>query len=271
MIAMTRTQTQISIGILLTLLTAALIIYVGLTEEKRMSSYAAAQQAEAIEVGADLFEINCSGCHGLKAQGIPGLAPPLNDRYFFTQRLEEVGWEGSLEDYIIATISTGRPVSTRPDQYPGGGSPAMPAWSEEYGGPLREDQIRNIAAFIMNWKPIALGQAEIAELPTPTPRPEEADNPIARGQRVFTERGCGGCHTIQGLSAGTLAPNLTQIGKVAASRKPDLSAEEYIRESILTPTAFVVEGYQPIMPQNYGEQLSQQELDDLVAFLLAQK
>ncbi|HEY63384.1 MAG TPA: cytochrome C, partial [Caldilineae bacterium] len=49
------------------------------------------------------------------------------------------------------------------------------------------------------------------------------------------------------------------------------SAEDYIRESILSPKAFVVEGFQPLMPQNYGEQLSQQELDDLVAFLLAQR
>jgi len=266
---MSRTETQISLGVLLTLLTAAVIVLVGLREEDRMARYAAEQKAEAIEVGAELFEVNCSGCHGLKGQGIPGLAPPLNDRHFFTERLKEVGWEGSLEDYIIATISTGRPVSTRPEQYPGGGKPAMPAWAQRYGGPLRDDQIRNIAAFILNWEPIALGKVKVTEISTPPP--EEAKDPIARGRQVFVERGCGGCHTIQGVSAGTIGPNLTQIGEIAATRKEGFSAEDYIRESILSPKAFVVEGFQPLMPQNYGEQLSQQELDDLVAFLLAQR
>jgi hypothetical protein len=51
-----------------------------------------------------------------------------------------------------------------------------------------------------------------------------------------------------------------------------VSAEDYIRNSILNPNAFVVEGYQSnVMPQNYGQQLSNQELDDLLEFLLAQE
>ncbi len=268
---MTRVQIEIFLGTILVIITAAVIIIVGLNEEERMAQMAQAQHAEAIEVGAELFEINCSGCHGLKGEGIPGLAPPLNNRYFFTQRLKDVGWSGTLEDYIISTVSAGRVASTRPDQYPGAGHPAMPTWSERYGGPLRDDQIRNIAAFILNWESTALGQTELKELPTPTPSAAEQADPVARGRQVFTSRGCGGCHTIQGISTGTVAPNLSQIGTVAATRKEGMSAEDYIRESILNPDAFVVEGYQPIMPKNFGDQLSQQELDDLVAFLLAQK
>ena len=269
---MARTQLEIFFGLTLVSIAVAVLVYVGLTEETRMAQWARSQQAEAIEVGASLFEINCSGCHGLKGEGIPGLAPPLNDRHFFTERLEEVGWEGTLEDYIVSTISTGRPVSTRPEQYVGGGKPAMPAWSERFGGPLRDDQIRDIAAFILNWEATALGQVELAELPTPVPGSEEAGSPVTRGQQVFLSSGCSGCHTLGTLSAGTVGPNLTQIGEVAATRKEGYSPEEYIRESILDPNAFVVEGYQAnIMPQNYGEQLGQQALDDLVAFLLAQK
>lgn len=269
---MTRTQAEIFFGLVLVSIAVAVLILVGFNEEIRMVQFAQAYQAEAIEVGADLFEVNCTGCHGLKGDGIQGLAPSLNDRHFFTQRLQEVGWEGTLQDYIIATVSTGRSVSTRPEQYVGGGKPAMPAWSQQYGGPLREDQIRDIATFILNWEPTAMGEAELAALPTPTPAPEEAGDPVARGRQLFTERGCGGCHTIEGVSTGAVAPNLTQIGKVGATREEGVSAEEYIRGSILNPNAYVVEGYQPnLMPQNYGEQLSQQELDDLVAFLLAQE
>ncbi len=69
-----------------------------------------------------------------------------------------------------------------------------------------------------------------------------------------------------------MGPNLTQISKVGATRRDGVSAEDYIRESILNTNTFVVDGYQPnIMPQNYGEQLSGRELDDLIEFLLAQE
>lgn len=269
---MNRTQIEILLGLALVAIAGAVIIFVGFNEERRMAEYAQAQEAKAIEVGADLFETNCSGCHGIKGEGIPGLAPPLNDSHFFTARLQEVGWQGTLEDYVISTVSTGRAVSTRPDQYPGGGKPAMPTWSERFGGPLREDQVRDIAAFVLNWEATALGGVELAALPTPTPGAEEAADPTASGQQVYQNSGCGGCHAIEGLSVGAVGPNLEQIGEVAATRKPDYSAEKYVQESILNPNAYVVEGYSAnIMPQNYGQQLSQQELDDLVTFLLAQK
>lgn len=46
-----------------------------------------------------------------------------------------------------------------------------------------------------------------------------------------------------------------------------LSAEEYLRESIIDPRAFVVEGYQSIM-QSFKFLLSEEDVDGLVAFLL---
>jgi len=268
---MARTQLEIFFGLLLVSIAVLVIIYSGFNEENRMIAWNQSHQAEAVEVGAELFGNNCSGCHGAKGEGIQGLAPALNDRYFFTNRVKDVGWQGSLEDYIISTVSTGRVVSTRPE-YVGGGKPAMPTWSERYGGPLRDDQIRNIAAFVLNWEATAMGQVQLAELPTATPSPEEAADPVARGKQVFMTAGCTGCHTIDGISNGVVGPNLTKIGEVAATRKDGASAEEYVRESIQNPNAQVVEGFQPnLMPQNYSQQLSNKQLDDLVAFLLAQK
>ncbi len=112
----------------------------------------------------------------------------------------------------------------------------------------------------------------LEELPTPSPSAEELSDPVARGQRVFLESGCIGCHTIEGLSAGTVGPNLTQFGTEAADMVAGLSAEQYIRQLILMPNAFVIEGYpENVMPQNFGEVLNQGQLDDLVVFLLAQK
>lgn len=269
---MSRIQVQIFLGILLVIATSVLLIVVGFNEEQRMAEYVDAQNAQAIEVGAKLFETNCSGCHGPQGEGIPGLCPPLNDAYFFTDRLTEVGWSGALDDYIVSTVSSGRMTSTRPDQYAGQGRPAMPAWSEQYGGPLREDQIRSIAAFVMNWEATAVEGVTLEAPPTPTLAPEQVDDPVARGQRVYLDNGCGGCHTIEGLSAGVVGPPLTLIGDVATTRIDGYSAEDYIRESILHPNAFVVEGFpENVMPQTFGETIAEPALDDLITFLLAQK
>ena len=267
---MSRFNLEILLGAILVTITTVILIIYGFNEEDRMAKESASQQARAIEVGAGLFENNCSGCHGLKGEGIAGLCPPLNDAEFFTSRMKEVGWSGSLEDYIVSVVASGRAASTRPDQYAGQGNPAMPAWSEQYGGPLRDDQIHNLAQFVLNWESTALEDYVLEELATPTPSPEEEADPVARGQRVYLDTGCGGCHTIEGLSAGNVGPNQTNIASVAATRVPGMSAEEYILESIIDPSAYVVEGYpDDVMPKNYSELLSSDEISDLVAFFLS--
>ncbi len=49
-----------------------------------------------------------------------------------------------------------------------------------------------------------------------------------------------------------------------------MSAEEYLRESIVDPSAFVVEGYSDAMPKSFRILLSEEDIDNLVAFLLTQ-
>jgi mono/diheme cytochrome c family protein len=263
---MLRVTIQISLGILLVLAASIALIYYGFNEENRMVEYEFGVDARAIEVGADLFENNCSGCHGLTGEGIPGLCPPLNDGYFFTERLEEVGWNGTLEDYIVSTVASGRLESTRPE-YVGGGSPAMPAWSDQFGGPLRDDQIRDIARFVINWEATAIGVYEPEEVTEP-----EVDDPLVRGAAVYTQSGCGGCHVLGDLSSGVVGPQLTKIGEVGTIRIDGYTAEEYILESILDPNAYIVEGYDPdIMPKTFGETITSTALDDLVLFLANQK
>ena len=44
--------------------------------------------------------------------------------------------------------------------------------------------------------------------------------------------------------------------------------DEYIRESIIDPNAKVVEGFQPsVMPQNYGDTLSDEDIEAIIAFI----
>jgi hypothetical protein len=52
---------------------------------------------------------------------------------------------------------------------------------------------------------------------------------------------------------------------------PGLSAEEYLRQSILDPNAYVVQGFPAgQMFQNFAEVLTEDEIDALIAFLLTQ-
>jgi len=97
-----------------------------------------------------------------------------------------------------------------------------------------------------------------------------ATEPIARGAQVFSEKNCGSCHQI-GTDGGTGGPSLTHIGTVAESREPGTSAEDYIRQSVLDPGAYVVPGYPDTMPRGLARGLSQEDFDDLVRYLLTLK
>lgn len=55
-----------------------------------------------------------------------------------------------------------------------------------------------------------------------------------------------------------------------AASPTDLLAEEYLRESIIDPGAYLVEGYRNNMEQGYKYLLGEEDIDDLVAFMLTQ-
>lgn len=265
---MKRIQLEIVLGTILVLLTTAMVLVLAFREPQRMGQYEVQQRAGLIEFGATVFTNNCTSCHGSQGQGVAGVAPSLRDEHFFTERLAEVGWQGGLEDYIVAVVTTGRQISTRPQLYAGmtGTTPVMPTWSEKFGGPLRDDQIRAVAAFIMNFEPYALGLVPTA---VPVGPVVDESSPEGRGQVVFAAQGCTACHAISGISTGNVGPALDGLAGRSGDRVADLSAEEYIRQSILDPNAYIVEGYaEGIMPQNFGELIGEDELNDLVAFLL---
>lgn len=281
---MTRFNLQILLGTLLILATSVIVLLYGLNEEKRMGETKRAVRARAIEEGAELFEQQCSRCHGTQGAGIPGLCPPLNDRYFFDQRLKDVGWSGGLEDYIVATASSGRLTSTRPETYPGQGVPAMPAFSDHFGGPLREDQIRNIAVFIMNWEEAA----ELVAAPEAPSGPtvgtditkELPQGDPAAGEALAASLGCTACHVAAPTGpAWPPTENEAGIGERAITRFTQsdytgnaASAKEYLFESITLSNLYLVPGYaEGLMPNNYGDTLSDQDMADLIAYMLSVK
>lgn len=109
---------------------------------------------------------------------------------------------------------------------------------------------------------------------TMTPRSVLGEDPIT----IIESSGCGSCHVIGMLGEpGKVGPDLTNIGILAAQRVPGLSAEEYIRQAITDPGAYIAVGcpngpcLDGIMPQSYQESLSREQLEILVNYLVDQK
>jgi cytochrome c oxidase subunit 2 len=100
------------------------------------------------------------------------------------------------------------------------------------------------------------------------PTPAAAAAPLAaQGRQLFQSKGCVGCHSAPGMPAlAQVGPDLRDLRAEAASRRPPLTAAEYVRQSVREP-AFVREGFV------YGTEMpkldvSDRELEALVAFVL---
>ena len=96
---------------------------------------------------------------------------------------------------------------------------------------------------------------------------------------AMTTTGCNSCHVTTGLpevDSAMLGPDQTNLGAIAPTRREGYTAEEYLRESILEPSVFLVEECPlgqclQVMPENYGDLLSEEEIDAIVAYLLSLK
>jgi mono/diheme cytochrome c family protein len=92
-----------------------------------------------------------------------------------------------------------------------------------------------------------------------------AQGDAAAGKQVFAGNGCGSCHTFKPAgSSGTTGPDLDKLPEFA--QKAGQPLPEFVRESIVNPSAYVEEGYPDGVMPKY-DQLSDKELADLVAFL----
>lgn len=92
---------------------------------------------------------------------------------------------------------------------------------------------------------------------------------------IFTKAGCLGCHVIPDIpgAVGMVGPDLSEIGVIGATRIEGYTTEEYIRESLLDPNAFLAPECPtgPCLPglmvQNLGDILTAEEIDAVVAYL----
>lgn len=168
-------------------------------------------------------------------------------------------------------------------------TPSQRSFAEDHAKPCTLDH--ELGGCLEDRVAAAPAQAPVVEAADSGSEPTQAAAPsapasglVAIGQQIFlTGQGqgaataCFTCHTIAGVpgASGLLGPDLTHIGTDAASRQPGVSAEDYLRQSITEPEAFVAEGVERAIPglmlPALTAGLTDEDVDALVAFLLEQK
>jgi mono/diheme cytochrome c family protein len=186
-----------------------------------------------VERGRVLFVQNCGTCHTLAQAGTTAQIGPNLDDAFSAARA--TGQDGdTIAGVVKAQVENPRPSTANP-------AVSMPA--EIVTGQDLED----VAAYM----------ARYAGVPGAAP-PEAPGGP---GAQVFASNGCGGCHTLAAAnSGGSVGPNLDQAlaGQSLAM----------IHESIVDPNKSIAKGYPAnVMPTNYGEIITPEQLDQLVQYL----
>jgi ferredoxin/cytochrome c551/c552 len=136
---------------------------------------------------------------------------------------------------------------------------------------LLADQVGQTAPHVLADQVVRLAPGQVLSLQFKDAR--LSADPVA-GRRLFNgdtlgaNTGCRVCHSLE-PDVRLVGPSLAGVAARAGQQAPDLTAAEYLRQSILEPNAHVVEGFPANqMPPTYAETLTDQQVSDLVGFLL---
>jgi mono/diheme cytochrome c family protein len=110
------------------ILVASFPLYKAAEGPRRERALIARDQA-LVTTGGQLWRLDCASCHGDNGQG--GVGPALRSQQFLT---------GITDEQMHRIVSAGITGT------------AMPAWSDEFGGPLTDDQIAAIVAYVRSWQ-----------------------------------------------------------------------------------------------------------------------
>jgi cytochrome c2 len=136
--------------------------------------------------------------------------------------------------------------------------------------------LRRIGAILAIAMLLLAGCSNSSDPPTQavsTPTDTTLAGDAVRGEQVFRvgvsdAPPCSTCHlTVIGSFGFSLGPNLSGVAERAAGRIEGMSAEDYMRDSILDPEDFRVPGFLVSMYKDYATHLSEQDIADLIAFL----
>ena len=122
----------LTVGVVFMILLIAGFVAYRVREPSLRRDAKAAQLTSYKSIGGQLFETNCSACHGKNATG--GSAPVLNSQQFL---------KSTSDDQISNLIAGGVPGTE------------MPPWSLAFAGTLTDEQIRQITTYLRSLEPAA--------------------------------------------------------------------------------------------------------------------
>jgi nitric oxide reductase subunit C len=227
------------------------------------STFPASAMPPAPSVGMGIWKAyNCEGCHTFYGQG-GAYAPDLT--HIYATRGGDY-----LREFLL------NPGAFHPNQR------QMPMFG------LTKSETDNLLAFLQwvgeqpaaqQWPPRPIevsGGGSLAAQPNTSAANNSSDansdDPVVRGKYLFSNAPaiCSTCHSLQ-PDVVIVGPSLAGIASRAGSRVAGLSAEEYIRTSIVHPSEFIVPGFQDLMQKNFGDVLTSDQITDLIAYLMTQK
>jgi cytochrome c oxidase subunit II len=230
------------------------------------------EPGSAAAAGRLVFAQNCTSCHTINSYqpavaraeretqiGRLGAfkANPEGSRIISAPNLTHLGQRSHFAAGISElTAENLRNWITDPDDIKQGNR--MSKMAPVYTDPdfaLEAQEIDQLVAYLMSQTPAPADAVLIEETSGPD------------GAAVFQTAGCAGCH-----STGTntiVGPGLSGLGVRAGDTVAGLSAEEYVRESIVDPGAFVIGGGDvSAMPSTFGATLRGNEINALIEYLL---
>jgi len=194
-----------------------------------------------LENGKAKFVANCGSCHTLGRAGTQGTTGPSLDTAFQTALADGMDRD-TVEGIVHRQILHPRRDSVmKPEIVTGDDAGDVAAYVGYAAARKGDDEGR-------------LASAGLAQAKT--------------GDQIFTAAGCAGCHKFAPAgSTGNIGPSLDELKSAAGSREPGKSAEDYVRESLETPDAYLVEGFGNAMPSFKGR-LTDKQIQALIDYLL---
>jgi mono/diheme cytochrome c family protein len=191
-------------------------------------------QTGSFDRGKQLFAAKCATCHSLKDAGSTTQIGPDLDAAFAQARRDGMDPD-TIAGVVKAQVEYPRPSNANP-------SVSMPA------GLVTGENLDDVATYV----------SKVAGNPA-IKGPQLPNDP---GAQVFTQNQCSGCHTLKAAGAsGITGPDLDKV-------LPGMTAAE-VKKSIVDPNAKITPGYPPnVMPNNFGQTINPQDLNNLVKFLL---
>jgi mono/diheme cytochrome c family protein len=201
----------------------------------------------------------CTACHGLGTRA-PNLLTDFNGQGAIGARCGSRKPGMDCKTYLYESL-------TNPSAFiVPGFDPIMPDMRRQ----IPEDQIWAAIAYLQSIG----GEVTVTGADIQRTAPKSGGGAAAPGtavtatlepQALYVEKGCVGCHQLDG-KGGAVGPSFDHIGKGKTA--------DYIRRSILFPNADTAKGFEKFagtMPTMFGQQLSAAQLEALVTFLASRK